>query len=440
MSSKRSTSKRLERAARAIRAIAFLPALAALFFPLTLIGGCANDAKPVADTPKRGYVRLAALVAAHPMQREAERLQEMERRLREMTPLIAPPGPSLDLPPLSNAATSAGLTAEGRERREKERARLRSQIEAQLAEFAAGRAARNARLLEQQRAELLGLLTAQDRDKANNARNAIEAQIIAQLEALVKRKLEIYGRLAVLAGQLNNVMDYVAPPPSGVKLDEGKAAAGPAGKSADKPPRTMNDFLTAQQERERAKLRSVDAEINAVKQQGRLQLSEADAEALARRIAEIDARLDALRDDFNYSATGLEQRRALEAALAAENKAWQASLQSAGNGGGIGTIRLTALHPSPVSLSLSTAEAAETIARQRAELERFIMLTVTDAVRDIARVRGVDVQILTDTGAANTGQTKIEQGKPDMTSQFGQWITSAASISPPAPTANGGNL
>ena len=418
MLSKRSTSN-------AVRAAVALTALLAV--------GCAKTPQAGVPAATRAYVRLAALTPAHPMQREVARLSAMEQTLRAVPAMAATETMQGELPSLPETGAQTESAAAAQERRNKERSFLREQGLRQLQEFAAGRRARTARLLDQQRAEMLSALAAQDAINAINANDAIAAGIIAQLLELTKKKLEIYGRLAVLTGQLDADMDYVAPAPSAERATRPLTPLAAAGSAPRYP--TMRERLQAERRVQLGELREIDAAINTVKRNGRLKISDADRKAQAARIEEIEARLNALRDDAEIAQVVRDQLRALEAALQVEENAWRINRQETNGVRGTGALRLTALTPLTAGASLSTSVAVEHLVRQRAELERLITVSTRDAVRDAARVRNIDIRIL---GSDKTPPRAGVEGETDMTSEFKNWLASGRAATPTPPVSAAG--
>lgn len=444
---------------------------AALAAFAVLLGGCSlpKAEETVVAPPTKGYVRLDALTAEHPLQREVRRLRDMEETLRRIPgPPPALPPASARLPALPISSNGGGDLASAQERRNRERALLRETMERQLAEYAAGRRARTARLLEQQRAELLGQQASQDVAAARARQAEIEAKTLGRLSAEIAAKLETFGHIALVNGQLNRKMEVVAPrldgdapdvvpPPVGAENPKQRrqrleaAVAAPAPKAAVIGGATifptMPERLETERLRELAELRRLDAEIRRIKREGRGEISDAEREARLQRLRDIEARLDAYRDDVEIALILREQRRILNAVLGAENAAAQESLRAAQGGDadrGFDFLLLGAGNVPPPTFS--TARAISRLTAQRRELESLIRVGVADSVRDIARNRNVEITLFENGAELSTKRIVPTSGKDatsgqDMTQEFKNWLATETGTVASAPNVGrGGRL
>jgi hypothetical protein len=405
--------------------------------------------------PAMGYVRLAALIAEHPLQREVRRLRAMEARLKTLMPPVTNIlNATEQLPALPNNRSVSGMNAAALERREREREALRKTVETQLAQYIAERQARTARLLDQQRAELLGVATAKDAARAQRERENIEAQTLKSINEIRDAKLEVYKYLAFYTGQLNRPVDYIVPPgvnvrnlPPPGRLTPGvRAPILPGAGAADQTKETtasptlfptMAERLEAYRLSELGELQRIETEIRRIKGEGRNELTVAERDARARRLAEIEAQLDAFRDDMEIAQILRAQRQALESVLVAEDAAMQESAmigknQNADRGLDLSLPGIKFVPPG----AFSTERAITRLKAQRQELESLIRIVVSDAVKDIARNQDTNV-VIVDNSAGNPTQRATLSNRKDMTLEFQKRL--AAGV-PASSSVKGGRL
>src|SRR5204863_3575521 len=112
----------------------------------------------------RAYVRLDALIAAHPLQGQIRQLEAAEanlRRLGSQTMGAAPVAP-YDLPALSSTPSSSALSELTQARRRQQRDLLQRIAAQQIQTYLDAWTDRQRRLIDQHRAELVAALTAKD--------------------------------------------------------------------------------------------------------------------------------------------------------------------------------------------------------------------------------------------------------------------------------------
>lgn len=383
-------------------------ALTGLLFGTLIAGGCSKrqvDAVP--RPPERVYVRLEPLNAAHPLQGDVERLAAAEARLRRLaaggaTASTGSASQELRLPPLAEAASEGraveAARADALENRLRERERLLAAFQRELDEFATGIALRQERRIEQRRAELYAVGAAREAERERRAREGVQDQILQDIRARLDRWTELLAGREVMDAQLNPDTTVTVFPP--IITSE-----------------TLRAKLSERRRAVQAQLDLLAAEIARIKVQGEKDLEGATAEVRARQLAEIEAKLDALREDAETAFLFRNQRSELAQVFAREEAVFNRTRTALGRGGA------DALNILPVGSGVASARpatagaspAADQIAVQRAELEKLLQEDVRETVRDVAQSRNMDVLFLKE------GQPP-PAGRVDRTKDFSGWV------------------
>ncbi len=401
-------------------------------FAGTVLSGCGS--KKVASTtparPERAFVRLDVLIAEHPLQLEARRLQEAEDRLRGLRDeqdmgLAIGANDGYVLPALSETAGERQATAEAldtvRDLRVRERERLGAIVARELADYARRLNTRLERLVAQRRAELMAANAEQETANERAAREQAQAQLLAELSAQLDKWIELVAGRAVLEAQLYPKAENVVLPP--IENEEEFAKEIAALKA--NPQATKGISLRARLEVKRLEVQAgidaIETKIAEIKRRGRANIEGAAADVRAQRIAEIEAKLDALRDDADVLFLLRQQRGELAEALRQEAviAGRVNSLVGAGRGGnasGPVTLSDVSVVRKTGAAGVGIAAAADRIAGQRRELVGLIREDVRDSVRDEAQTRSIDVQFVEGTG------TPVPKDRTDRTKDFSGWV------------------
>ncbi len=418
-----------------------LPAGVCLFLAVTAVGcgkqGSApqsaagsKKSEPAAQEPvTRGFVRLAAIEAEHPLQADVTRLRNAERRLAALAPglqtgsglkdpyELPAVGTQIDRPTALKVANAINA------RRLRERGQLAKRTAAQLGAFLGGISYRQGRLLDQRRAELQAVGQAEQDRLARSIRDDAAGDVRTQVEQRSSGKLNRQLPVSVLSKQLRPdpefANDVTVPGPllneQKVQEDIAKLEANPEAKYISERARFIVKLRNA-----RSRLRALQAEIDRIVAAADTSATERIQAARNARLAEIELEIESLRDDADTLVLFRNQRAALDSALAAEADvaARTASFQglSRESRDGAGSIRFASLFgTSPenmesASRALGLRRALERVVTQRQRLQQFISADVQDAVQDVADTHRVEVSFT----AGN--------GRRDMTADFGVWL------------------
>lgn len=398
----------------------------------TLLGGCGSKKaaeKPTPARPERAFVRFDVLIASHPLQREVGRLGAAETRLRGLANVqkanFAGAGGNGDyvLPALAattserNAAVGAGATVS--ERRMAQRRRLGNIVARELSDYAGRLNTRLSRLVAQRRAELMAANAEQEAQNELKAREQAQSLVLTEIAAQLDRWIELVAGRAVLEAQLYPSSENIILPPVRNE-DEFAIEVEKVRQNPDVKGVSLRARLEVERQNIQAAIDTIEARIRAIKAEGAKNIEGAASEIRAQRIAEIEARLDTLRNDTDVLFLLRQQRGELASALGREAAiAARVSATEAENGDGTaGTVALSDLSVTRQSggAGLGIAQAADRIARQRRELQDLIREDVRDAVRDEAQERRIEVEFV------EGAKTMAPQGRTDRTQDFGEWV------------------
>jgi hypothetical protein len=402
---------------RSLRSLFVTGVLFGTMFALS--AGCTKKESATSATPKpptRAYVRLEALTAQHPLQEQVRQLREAEERLRRLaaTPKTPNTVSALSLPALPETPVRRDLAAEAATRRKEQRERVQRVAERELQAFADISANRLERLNEQRREELLAELSAGFYDRIRREREAILDRIRERLSVLAEQKLVIRARLSILRAQLetNAVFPLPVPDTSALAAEITQLDANP-----DAPYITQRARIEWRRRNEAAKIVDINTKITAAETQGRREIAAITSRIQNELEAEVRRRLALEREDKDFGPALRAQQRILIAALQEEARIATAALREAAKiaqGDGLRPADIERLFGKSNAVATNPGRAADRIAAQRKALEKHIEINVADAVRDAARNRNVNVELVRGTAAP--------AGRADLTGDFGRWI------------------
>jgi hypothetical protein len=392
-------------------------------------------------------VRIDTLARNHPLEGDIVRLEAARRRFLMLLPEgseVAGTRESELIDPYGLPALTVATTVHSDENavedvishaRDRSRARLREIAAMHLATFVQGMDFRQQQLIARRRVELEGAGRKDQDREAREIRDRVAADVWTQVGQRAPELLNRQLPVAVLSVELSPSQEFYLPaataedpnPPSVVIMppvpdkadldaDISRLESDPAADGVSTRARFTYKLLQA-----RARLAEVKAQIDAIVDAG---TKDADAQVLAlqeQRLAAIEDELESLRSDEEGRFVVRAQRAALERALSDEAAVSSEALALSGAGAnrlpnGAGAEPFSSLFGVQsaasavgVGRSLGIRRAIERIDAQRARLQRFIDADVSDAVRDAASVRGVDVVLAP------------AAGRRDMTAEFARW-------------------
>jgi len=359
------------------------------------------------------------------------------------------------LPPLSDVETAkdaATVRAALEASRRRQRALLLLQATGQLEAFLQAQDRRQDLLIAQRRAELEAAGRAGEERQAREVREQEAADVRARIGAKAPDLLNRQLPVSVLRAQLAPGQEVVQPDPTpqmqnpppvvlmapavDQKTLEDEIAT--LQKDPKTPGISMRARYTLKLRRSVQRLRSLREEINAILLKGEANVNARVAALQEARLAEIEAELEALRDDTEGMFLVRSQRVALgrvlsqEEALAATTQSLSGLNASQPDKTVAAAARFESLFGSsatggigPVASVLGVRAALRRINQQQQHLKQFVISDVRDSVRDAAETHRVDVAFTPD------------PKRKDLTEQFARWIGLQGELGAALPPATG---
>jgi hypothetical protein len=260
----------------------------------------------------------------------------------------------------------------------------------------------------------------QEAQNEQKARETAQAQVLAEIEAQLDRWIELVAGRAVLEAQLYPSSENVILPPVRNEEEFAKEIA-----KLRANPKATGVSLRARLEIERqdiqAAIEAIEAKLAAIKDRGSKTIEGAASEVRAQRIAEIEAKLDTLRDDADVLFVLRQQRGELanalnrEAAIAGRVRVTEATKKDT-TAGAVTLSDVSVTRRSGSSAGVGIGAAADRVAQQRNELLGLIREDIRDAVRDEGQTRQIAVQFVEGT------DIKPPVGRIDRTNDFARWV------------------
>ncbi|MDX1933590.1 MAG: hypothetical protein SFU56_13365 [Capsulimonadales bacterium] len=384
---------------------------------------------PVAPRPV--FVRLAPLVAAHPLQAEVERLRQLEARLRDERSETAEPRlAEFVLPPLPAGPVTTPYLSSLAARQEAHFDRLQRNAENQRNAFLTEYRDRERRLAEQRETEKRAELIAASLQREESQRQEIIDETVARLRGAVSTDVAtVRSRLAVLNGQLRNpavplvVLDRRTPRTPAFD-EEAERIVQEEIALLERNPEAYGVSMRARLEKkyqtQDALLLELTAKLDRIRQEGDRLLAELSERNRAIREAAIREFLRESVTDTDLPNRLIRQERAIPEAIAFERSNTRATVRAAQESGqGAETLRFAgpAGGPTPATLLAQNATAAaDRLADQRRRLEATILRAVRGRVLDMAATRYPDIVLVRTVAPGNPPAEII--GRTDVTDRF----------------------
>lgn len=429
-----------------------LAALAVVFL-VTFIAGSRPKEQAKEPPAKLVVVRADVLAKQHPWYVEIDRLKQAESRLRNGAPegVITLTGDArLTAVPTTSPAVASGIRREIAARRELEQIETEQEAQRGLALFERGRANRLERLVERLRIEKRAEIVARDEAAYREKRAAIDRSTVESLSSLMTRRSTLRAEIATLGAQLGS-SSVVLPPVSDPDILEREVAAigvpSLAGTSLEETTpgtlpgyispfglRSVSTLMVGQQTYGigmrprleyrrrivRQRLDLVDKEIDAIIARGDEAKKQLALKSDAERDAEVDAAVRALRESQSAAPVEQSYQYLADSLDREERAARQPSTRFVGKAVPVETMAVSA----EGSGATGRTEAAERLARRRNELERWVVESVSELVRDVAANHKWNVRVV---HSLEEAQAARAEGRTDATEDFARWIAPGAS-------------
>jgi hypothetical protein len=394
-----------------------------------------------ASPPVRAFVRLEAITQAGLWHQTGRELQADANRLQTVAERLGLPVPDSPQSPQNYTLASLQQAVNARQRRAigqaldaiearayAQRLGLRDTALRGLDDFARNQNARQARLLEQKRVEIEAALLARDVERERLRREEIEKTVASKLETYTNERLRILARLSVLDAQLEPGSVFLPPvfDPENLERDIATLKANPQAPGIGQRPRLELERRTQQTRFD--ELEQLSREAVATGTQTLAQFVNANQ---TKRAGEVAAQLEALRSGAATEFLRSGQVRALADLIRRETETSARALQivQLGVGRGPNGDASYTLPASSASAAVNGAQIDTLIRRgqsrvqkQRAALVAFNEAALADKIRDIAQVRGIDVQVTRGQAEAERARTS---GRVDRTQAFTNYLRQA---------------